>query len=66
MDETKLYRDVVNNGEPVDLWTASNGYVVCDLLKIYFREYPDSIVPTSLYPTLVDLVQKGSRTFLQP
>lgn len=65
IDETKQLRDLVNNGEHVDLWKASSGYVICDLLRIYFREYPDSIVPSSLYSAFVDLAQKASRTSIQ-
>jgi hypothetical protein len=60
VDETKLLRDMVNNGEKVDLFAASNGYVACDLLKIYLREYPDSIVPSTLYTPFVELARKPS------
>jgi hypothetical protein len=62
VDETKLFRDMVNNGEQVDLFKTSNGYVVCDLLKIFVREYPDSIIPSSLFASFVELARKSSCT----
>lgn len=62
VDETKLFRDMVNNGEQVDLFKTSNGYVVCDLLKIFVREYPESIIPSSLFASFVELARKSSST----
>ncbi|ELR20589.1 RhoGAP domain containing protein [Acanthamoeba castellanii str. Neff] len=38
VDETKLFRDMVNNGEQVDLFKTSNGYV--EELQVLFKEVP--------------------------
>jgi len=65
IDETKKIRDSVNNGVQVDLWQVSSTYVLCDLLKIYYREYPDGIIPLSMQPAFIELASQSPAAVLQ-
>ncbi|KAL6050144.1 Protein fam13b [Balamuthia mandrillaris] len=47
-EETKHYRNLLADGEQVELWYLESE-VVCDLLKLYLRELPDPLLTFELY-----------------
>lgn len=53
--EVKLFKDMLHEGKDIDFHGVSPA-VVADLLKLWLRHMPDSLIPGAMYPRFVKAV----------